>query len=322
MGELRKPITSILRVRATIVDSTHSPPETGERFPFMALLIGFAMLDLLAPPLIKLSGWEFLGLLLLGLLSGQLGLLAIWAVLGPQRWTVRQTVTFGLTLLFYLLFNVSWTLSAGDENAGFEIWRVLSAPLLLLAIQSPLWILRMAIGCRILHAPTETDASSKLSRQFALSHLLGAIAVIAIAVALAGLTKPAREAWAETLSTCLLHAAWSALSTLPCLWAALVARDERISTRAIAAYVLVATLLLLLAPSALGGRVPSLGSFLSVGLVIFLFLAASIGLMLAVLRLARTRGFVLVRRKSQERATGDDWPSETDPGGPQASSVE
>jgi hypothetical protein len=284
------------------VNDTDSPLETPQRFPLAALLIGFAVLDFLAIPMVELSGWKSLKGLPVGLVGGQLGLLAIWAVLGPQRWIVRLPLTFALALLLLLLLVSGMIFTEEADFVAGATRAVLVAPLVLLAVQSPLWILRMTLGCRILHAATETDMSSKLSRQFGLSHLLGAMAVIAIALGLASVGMQDRATWAGMPVNCLLLATWSALSTLPCLWAALVARNKRFSTSAIVAYVLVATLLVLLVPSALGGRAPPLG----VGLTVLLICATPVGLMLALLRLARTRGFVLVRRKYQERATGDD----------------
>jgi hypothetical protein len=302
----------------TVVNSTHPSSETRQRLPVAALLIGFAVVDFLAIPMVELSGWRFLRGLPVGLVGGQLGLLAIWAVLGPQRWIVRLPVTFALTLLLYLVIVSGMIVTEEADFVAGETRTVLVAPLLLLAVQSPLWILRMTLGCRILHAATETDASSKLSRQFGLSHLLGATAVIAIALGLASLGRQDKGTWAELLIPCLLFTTWSALSTLPCLWAALVARNKLISTLAIVAYVLVVTLVVLLLPSAFTGRAPPLG----IGLAVLLLCATLMGSMLAVLRVARKRGFLLVRWKSQERAAGEDSPVGTGPGEPQASSAE
>jgi hypothetical protein len=313
---LGTPATPSLPKGATIVNDTDSPLETRQRFPIVALLIGFAVLDFLAEPVVELSGWQLMGLLPLGLIGGQLALLAIWAVLGPQRWIVRLPVTFGLTLLLFLVLVSGMILTDGTQYAARDTRTALLVPLLFLAVQSPLWILRMALGCRILHAATETDASSMLSRQFGLSHLLGAMAVIAVALGLASLGKQDTGTWAELLIMCLVFATWSALSTLPCLWAALVARNKRISTLAIVAYVLVLTLVVLLVSSVLGGSAPPSG----IGLAVLLLCAALMGSMLAVLHIVRKRGFVLVRWKSEERAAGEDSPSGTGPGEPQASS--
>ena len=107
----------------TIVNDTESPLETGQRFPFVAILIGFAVLDFLVVPIVDWIGWRALIALPLALFGGQLGLLAIWAALGPQRWIVRLPLTFGLTPLVLLVLHSGLAVLHLARNRGFRLVR-------------------------------------------------------------------------------------------------------------------------------------------------------------------------------------------------------
>jgi Flp pilus assembly pilin Flp len=195
-----------------------------------------------------------------------------------------------------------------------------------------LWILRIATGWRIVftsprpsaqrtstasaqaapesqpEAPEATDGSvpASGSRQFRIEHILGAMAVIAIALGLARVaviheTFPGGnvDAWTSLLVACAFCCIWSALSTLPCLWAAFSAPEKGAAAIAIGGYTVFMTLI---AAAILGG-----GGFLEAAGMLLLFNGTLAAVMLGILHVARACGYALLRpgRPVQRPAPAD-----------------
>jgi len=234
--------------------------------------------------------------LFLGIVAAQLGLLAVWAVLGPQRWIVRLPVTLVYAVLLYTMLIMGFAVAQPPpRDAWPQIAKsYLFLPLVLLAAQLPLWILRIATGCRIVRADPENGLRSTGSRQFQLRDLFGAMTVLAVALGLASLGLSREESigaitWPIILIICLVCAGGSTFSTLPCLWAGLIARNRVVSTVVIAVYVAVIVPIALAIISAfVGSRLPNGAVAMFV-----MFHVALFGVMLVVLHVVRSRGSVL-----------------------------
>jgi hypothetical protein len=239
--------------------------------------------------------------LLMGTIAGQGGLLAIWAVLGPQRWIVRLPATFLAALALFGALMLGFATSYPGPAEWDEMAEsLLMMPIVLLAAQFPLWIVRLVLGCRIVPARAESAQSAKGLRQFGMEHLLGATAIVALALGLASLGlrdssvgQIDLEVWAFLAVACLLVAVWSMFSTLPCLWAAWVAKNKAGAAWALAAYTVVMTMLLIVIVSTVTGEAPPAEA-------VFTLLAshgALVGVMFGTLHVVRACGYVLVRAK-------------------------
>ena len=284
-------------------------------------IVGFAVADFIGPPVLwalesrvidvlfgemvavqlgLLAIWAVLG----GMVAAQFGLLAIWAVLGPQRWILRLPVTLTYVAFFYTMLTLGMTSAA---PSGFEWYDVFLSyfllPLVFFAVQLPLWILRMATGWRIVRTDPENELPPTGSRQFRLHDLFVATTLIAVTFGLASLGMAADElafstTWGPALGACLVCAAWSAFSTLPCLWAGLVAKKWRTRIVVMSVYILVMTAILLAIGRAIAGTGPPKEAF-----VILLSLFGTLaGVMLAVLDVVRRWGYVLRRVGPGKRA--------------------
>lgn len=198
-----------------------------------------------------------------GLIAGQFGLFVVWAVLGPQRPLAR----FVSALLAVVSFSFLFFLGTGAIATGRELRELfrflLALPLLFLAAQLPLWILKMALGCRIVFRQTEDSVDCSPSRQFGLQHMLGATTVVAIALGLARVAmtdlgppggRTVAEMWFPLMMACLMVGLWSAFSTLPCLWAVWMVRETVVSLGAVAIYTVVMTTVVLAVINAITDR--------------------------------------------------------------------
>ena len=265
------------------------------------MIAAFPLANLIAAPLLWASEAEVAFALFAGIALAELGLLAIWAVLGPQRWIVRLPVTFAYAVLLCTMVIMGSAIVEPPPRSDWsEIARsyLLFLPLVFLAAQLPLWILRIATGCRIVRADAENGLRSTASRQFQLLDLFGAMTVLAVALGLASLGLSREEyieeyigafTWPIVLIICLVCAGGSTFSTLPCLWAGLISRNRVLSTVVIAVYVLVMTPVLLTIGTAIAGSAPPAEA--EVGFL--LLVGGLVGVMLAVLHVVRRWGYVL-----------------------------
>jgi len=280
----------------------HYPQRTAGRRG-LALVVLFltesALVDLITPSVFAKSRQPELPMLFLGAVAGQAGLLAIYAVLGPQRLLVRWPASLLGTGLLWGVFLLGMAIVHIDGLAK-AARGTLMVPLLLLALQSPLWILKMRTGWRIVLAGRQGPASPAEWRQFRLQHMLGATTVVAAAFGLASLGLPRADQantsadtslWLGLMLACLVLYVLSGLSILPCLWAAFVPRKKATAAAAIAIYAVLMSVFAVVVISAAGGPSPPIE-----GLRIFVpFLAGLVAVMLGCLHLARWCGYILLR---------------------------
>jgi hypothetical protein len=267
-------------------------------------LAGFVLLDLAVPAMVWHAESPGFAGLLSGAVAGQFGLLTIWAVFGPQRWTLQLPATLGVAAL--LLAVVILGMIAVDPG-GAPRWHdwarlFLFLPLVFLSAQPLLWIARYFGGWRIVRAEEETSVEAVRSRQFGLADLLGATVVLAVALSLANWgfynERELGETWIPLVVGCLFCAAWNALSTLPCLWASFLARPKGVGVIVILVCMLMMTAAALAILSAMSGRGPPDEAIVGVSM----FHGGLAGVMLGVLYAFRRWGYVL-RRAGDTRGT-------------------
>ena len=294
------------------------------RSPFQyARLLGlavaaFALADFVVPLIVWGSRSDVLPALCFGAVAGQLGVLVIWAVLGPQPWFVRLPAMLAFALLVIASVVLGATVADGHTPPSDDVAvAFLCAPLVFLAAQLPLWIRRIAGGWRIVRADAETGGPATAARQFRLQDALAATGVLAVALSLASLGLAEEgdmdEQWIPFLLLCVMCTVWSAFSTLPCLWACFVARGKLRSAVVMAVYVVVMTAIVVAVASAFARSAPPGEAVVA----FFLFHAALVGVMLGVLHVLRVLGYVL-HRTARKRSTTPfgDGPPDADPGEP------
>ena len=141
----------------------------------IAVFVGFALLAALvgavglATSPINVHFEAGVGGVVAGFVAGMWGLLSIWAVFGTRRWFVRWPLTLAATALLPFLF------------LG---WATLFLPVLCLAVQAPLWILRFLLNYHFVVRGLPAEAAS-LDSRIGVEHLLGAMTIVAIAMGLA-----------------------------------------------------------------------------------------------------------------------------------------
>lgn len=283
------------------MDYPENQPQSGKPGGILLLIGAFALVDLITPAVLRESQSPELPVLFAGAFVAQPGLLAVWAVMGPQRLLVRWLLSLLVAVLLWFVFLFGMTMTTmHPRDVGEMAKGMFMLPLAFLAVQLPLWVLKMATGWSIIVGGKEDSSPPSASRQFRLQHILGATTAVAAAMGLASaglpyLGGPNGSAdpliWLRLMGICLICGAYSALSTLPCLWAAFVARNKTASTIIIAVYAVVMSLLAVAVVSAIVRSAPPdrvvTGFILFHGSLAFVLLGS--------LHIARACGYVLLR---------------------------
>ena len=262
----------------------------------------FLVVDLAMWPVVEASRGDEIGTVLAGAVAGQLGMLAIWAVLGPQRFLVRFLGSFTVTTLLWCGLLAGMVMTGRGPPSfreGAEV--TLMLPMVFLAAQFPLWVLKMATGWRIVVEYTVDDPLAMQSRQFGLQEMLGVTTIVAVALGLARLGLPGLDnrggnvdlsQWSALLFVCLMCSVWSAFSTLPCVWAAFVARSKAAGAVFIAVYAVLMSVLPVVVLCAIARSPGFLGEAWKYSLLLHGSLAL---VLLGSLHVARAFGYTLLR---------------------------
>ena len=277
----------------------------GKRFPLVFFVCGFAICNFLVLPIMNSAGPSNASLtvpligILVGFIAGQCGLLAIWGVLGPLGASARLIVTLAIGVLLMTSFGVGVAVvEPPGNNLGEIVSTVLFLPLVLLATQLPLWVFRLITGGRITHVSVHPAQSPITHGQFGVRHVMGGTLVVALALGLASsamqvLDVQGMEGWIPLLVVCLYFVVVSTFATLPCLWAAMIAKRKKLATAIVALYtLLICWLLLVIMELTNGGLVPW-----EVILVIFLMHATLMTAILGTLHVARLCGYAYTSRR-------------------------
>jgi len=152
-----------------------------------------------------------------GLIGAEVAIHAIWSVLAPVRRTIRLVtgVVAGLFLFGAFVFGFAWF--ANDAWARIGLPSLLCLPLIAIAVQSPLWVVKIWFRWRVIlasaHVPPERN------RPFQILDLLVATGAVAIAFSVARLAAPSGVPPTAFLSSvaiaALTLAAISAFTTIP-----------------------------------------------------------------------------------------------------------
>ena len=126
-----------------------------------------------------------------GAVPAQLGLLAVWVVLGSQLFWQRLLTSSaaGITLVLSWCLGMVITVNGDLRSVGeFLSVVLLCIPLFFLAIQSPLWLVRYWFNWRIVKLSDKQDRRQPPS--FRIRDFMIGTAVVAIVVTLARLGRP------------------------------------------------------------------------------------------------------------------------------------
>ncbi len=286
------------------------------RFPLWLIVCGFAVCNFCIPLTIVwldpvgMLPFAFLIGFFYGFVAGECGLLAIWGVLGPLGAPARLllTLAIGVILMVSSLVGVVAAEPPGD-TLGEMLAAVLFLPLILVAAQTPIWGFRLLSGGAISHLGTDPSRSPTMRRQFELRHVMGGTVVVAVALSMASSGMRVYKAdetgdWIPLLVGCLLAAVASALATLPCIWAVLIARNKRVATGVVVVYGLLMSLLVVVVVGLLF-QVPMSRDEVVLS---FVFHATLMAVILGTLHVARLCGYVFAGRRRPQPGPESDCP--------------
>jgi hypothetical protein len=226
----------------------------------------------------------------------QCSLLAIWTAMGAGYWPMRQLQAFGLAASGYAcarvgagLMDPGASFGSGDlaRDAGF-------LSLLFFGWQIPLWVCRLLFGWRIDRPSAVRPSPVAETRQFGILDLLFITALVAALLGTLRLGFSLDAAAARELSVAFLGAAaFSALTTLPCLWFALGMQNQDAGCLAMVWYAPALGVLVLIGGAATLATQDSWLPILLLALSICLFITT--GITHAALSGFRDDGYRLVR---------------------------
>ena len=123
-----------------------------------------------------------------GVIGAEAILLAIWGALGPGPPWLRMLRSFGAGVVLYGIGSVGLVVSLNTEDLFFTgdilkgiVFALLLLPLIFLAIQTPLWIVRLVFRWDI--AQIRPPAEMSPVRPWAIRDMLLATGVVGIALA-------------------------------------------------------------------------------------------------------------------------------------------
>jgi hypothetical protein len=293
--------------RAHLLENeTPSPPPLTPRYaPLVVPIVLAAIANLILPSVIDGPG-ETGTPLALGVIVGQVGLLAAWAVLGPWRlyaqWFVALLVELGLSLALVLGVGFVWPFKSAPA------WReLLQGTLLIFAIlvaaQVPLWCIRLVRGWRLVPRGTDAARTAIESRQLQIRDILIAMTILALALgttSLAAKTSDGRVDMGgvlDTLGGCGVVVVWSALVLPICLWACLGASAIGVRIVALVGYLITVATIVTGVAVAVWGR----AAFIMEAPGFFRLHVALLATLLSGLWLARGCGYVLVSVRTARR---------------------
>ena len=273
----------------------------------VSLSIVFATVDLLAVPLIVGTDSPFVTGIFFGAAGGQVALASIWGVLGPRPLYCRWPLVLVFLMLGYWLFALGLAASgAAALFSGYFFCGSLLLPILLLVTQFPIWLLRLATGCRIVRV--SGGPLPARSRQFRLQDLFCVVTIVAVALGLARLwsLEFGPGDLTEIAPALGIASLWTAFVTLPCIYAGLAARNVPSAVWLMTGYALAMTVLVMVLIAVLAGAGPSQAMGMVFAFLLF-FNGAAIATVFGTLALARREGYVLLwpRRKEPEPQAAD-----------------
>jgi len=208
------------------------------------LLIGFTLVNLFTPPILSALNRHrnaYLAVLLIGVALAQIPALAFWAVLAPQRLVVRFFGALAVAALLWGVFGVG--IGITDRASPHEVreWfaALLVLPVMAIAVEGPIWIMKWISGCRMIRWPRDRVAQQEAvasfleeaaaRRQFSIAQILALTAFVAVALGMTSsfaqiIGGPAAEVGAGVAILSLVLFVVSAVTVVPCIRGVLMAR--------------------------------------------------------------------------------------------------
>jgi hypothetical protein len=190
-----------------------------------------AVANLLVPCMIGRHGpGEVFALIIAGVVVGQFGLLATWAVLGPWRLYAQWFVALLVGLSLFLAFMGGIVLvypprSLRQEFSPIFLQMILGVMAFLVAAQAPLWCIRLLRGWRLVLRGTDTAQTAIESRQLQVRDILIVMTILALYLGTANAVSKGHTmlTGSDFLIVILIYsvigAIWSAIVLPVCLWA-------------------------------------------------------------------------------------------------------
>ncbi len=290
-------------------NETPPPPPSLAPSPYAPIVVPVmlaAVFNLIVPSTSGPAGpGEVVGLLAAGIVAGQFGLLATWAVLGPWRLYAQWFETLFVALGLFLAFVAGAALVEPHEFPPRDVFllMILAVSAVLVAAQAPLWCIRLLRGWRLVLRGTDTARTAFESRQLQIRDILIAMTMLAaflgtMRLAAKGSDGPqAAELLDIVLWGCGVTVVWSALVLPICLWVCFGASAIGVRIVALMGYLItMATILMgvVLAVSGGNNRPEAILFFLLLHAVLFATVLSGLGL-------ARACGYVLVSVRSARR---------------------
>jgi hypothetical protein len=196
------------------------------RFKWIVVIIALIIVCHLAMLGLGLSGSTndaFWGLVL-GAISGQISLLAVWTAWGPSRlhWRLSAGVFGTLLLCASLLYSTSRRRNLGEEEFMFALvffaqWFVM---------QIPLWLTRIGFRWRLAWPNEVSLGNPRRELQFGIRQLFGWTVMVAILMGICRVVLPELEVDrmngidARTMIAFVILLAANSLLAVPIVWAA------------------------------------------------------------------------------------------------------
>jgi hypothetical protein len=279
--------------------SYHLAESSRRLAPLLAIVVVGTIGSVVAPLTLDLSGGFLVPSLSVGAMAGATGLLAAWCVLGSPGWIARHSLAAGVLAVFGLSFYVGLSCARTPAWEAREYFAdLLTTPLDFLTLEIPIWALRLACGCRVIHTSEPIAFDTRRLRQFGIRHLLVAMIVAAVALALArpetarALAGVHDRTWLGVLASCGGQMLWAGVFVVPSVWLVLLAENPGRATVVFCALTLPVVLIASIVFAAISGASAS-----SV-FVFFLWLnGAQLLVLLGGLGFARHCGYVVVTQE-------------------------
>jgi hypothetical protein len=208
-GSIVPPPTTVLSANDAHIYRPPSPRSGGNRhIAWVALAVPCLASDFLMMPMFSAftgppaASGVILPFAALGCILAQGCLLAAWLAWGAQRFLRRLAVHWGIAAGLYLTWLAGFAVSVLRESSASEFGEIsttvlLGVPLVSIAAQLPLWVVRYFFGWRL----ARPDSSGAVAPEPALtiSDLMLATLLVAAALALARFVPPTEresERWA------------------------------------------------------------------------------------------------------------------------------
>lgn len=291
--------------------------------PIVVPIILAAVFNLIVPSMFGPRGpGEVIMMFVAGILVGEFGLLATWAVLGPGRlypqWFEALLVGLGLFLAFVAGIVVAEGHGFPARNEFFQM--ILAIVALLVATEVPLWCIRLFRGWRLVFRGKDAARTAIESRQLQIRDILIVMTILAVFLGTMSLAAKGNNGRDDTEFLifasigCGVAVVWSALVLPICLWTCFGASAIGVRIGVLTGY------LITMATAAIGVTVAVSGRDVPPDAIAFFLLlhVALLATLFSGLWLAGACGYVLVSVRSARRRppaeTGSPFaPSEESP---------